>query len=416
MSRLNVELYGTLLGTLSQNDKWFDFVADVDVFAKYQLSSTIMSLAVPLLLRYSNAQKKRSAIFFAELLPEGRNFDRLAQTLPRSDRNLYGMLRKYGKDIAGALTIYDPEDPASSKKPEAEPVDGIKIRYLLENMAEAPLANSPVSGKTSLGGVQGKILLAKKDNEWYRVHNGYPSTHILKPVVPEYPTMIYDEAFCMKLAYNSGLTDHPVWIENFNGSDALVIERYDRDKNAVGSRIHQEDFNQALGLRGSEKYQEYSGKVSAKRIAQTLSRFGTGEDVRKFASQLIFSAAIGNLDMHAKNISILHHPNETISISPVYDQVPLRHQNTDGRLAMSIGGEYLHENLTLKLIATELASWQCAPFSDESETLGFITDCLKTYNNALENTPASDKAYPKLKTDIAFFINKLLLYMKGGRI
>jgi len=413
MSKLNVELYGTVLGSLSRNEKWFDFTVDTDAFAKYQISSTIMSLAVPLNLLYTNAQKKRCANFFAELLPEGRNFEWLAQTLPRGDRTLYGMLRKYGKDIAGALVIYDPEDPASSEKPGAEPVDGAKIRYLLENMPQAPLANSPVSGKTSLGGIQGKIVLARKDSVWHRVHNGHPSTHILKPVVPEFPTMIYDEAFCMQMAYSSGLTEHPVWIENFNGMDALVIERYDRIKDKRGDRLHQEDFNQVLGARGSEKYQEFGGKVSAKRIAQTLKRHGNTEDIRKFASQLIFAAAIGNLDMHAKNASILHFPNETITLSPTYDQVPLRHQNTDGKMALAIGGEYVHANISLMAVASELASWKCDVFSHESETIAFIRNCLENYDRALHNTPADDRAYPKLKAQISLFISNLL---SGKRI
>jgi len=415
MSKLNVELYGKLLGKITQNNKWFDFVADNDVFEKYQISSTIMSLAVPLLLRYTNAQKRRCANFFAELLPEGRNFDWLARTLPNGDRNLYGMLRKYGKDIAGALFIFDPDDPTSSAKPETELVDGEKIRYLLENMPQEPLANSQISGKTSLGGVQGKIVLAKRENTWHRVHNGHPSTHILKPVVPEYPTMIYDEAFCMQMAYNSGLTEYPVWIESFDGSDALVIERYDRDKDADGNRLHQEDFNQALGIRGSEKYQEYGGKVSARRIAQTLGRFGNDDDVKRFASQLIFAVAIGNLDMHAKNVSIIHRPNETITLSPVYDQVPLRHQNTDGRMALSIGGEYLHASVSMMLIASELISWKCAPFSEVPETLSFITNRLETYYNALENTIANNKAYSELKNEIAFFISNLLSGKKAGK-
>ena len=300
MNKLNVELYGAVLGTLSQKEKGFSFEAYPEIFEKYKLSSTIMSLAVPLLLRYTVSQMKRSAVFFAELLPEGRNYEWLLQSLPHNERSLFGMLRKYGKDIAGALTIYDPEDSGSDNKPEIELVDGINIRYLLENMPQAALANSPIAGKTSLGGVQGKIVLAKKETSWYRVYNGAPSTHILKPVVQEYPTMIYDEEFCMNMAYQSGLTAYPVWIECFDGADALVVERYDRNNSFEGDRIHQEDFNQALGARGSEKYQEYGGKVSAKRIAQTLIRYCKDDDVKKFASQLIFAVAIGNLDMHAK--------------------------------------------------------------------------------------------------------------------
>ena len=416
MSRLNVELYGSILGTLSENERGFSFEASPEIFDKYQLSSTIMSLSVPLLLRYSVAQMKRSAVFFAELLPEGRNYDWLLLSLPHDERNFFGMLRKYGKDIAGALTIYDPEDLDSSKKPETEMVDSKKIRYLLEHMPQAALANSPVAGRTSLGGVQGKIVLAKKGTSWYRVYNGFPSTHIIKPVVQEYPTMIYDEEFCMQMAYKSELTAYPVWIESFDGADALVIERYDRINATDGDRIHQEDFNQALGARGSEKYQEYSGKVSAKRIAQTLTRYGSDDDVENFASQLIFAIAIGNLDMHAKNVSILHLPDESISLAPAYDQAALRHNSTNGRMALAVGGEYIHANITMKNIFSELFSWQCHCFSDENETISFIRKCLENYIGAIDGITPNKKAHKNLKTNIHSFISNLLTGKNVGTI
>ena len=416
MSKLNVELYGTLLGTLKRSERMFEFEADPGVFAKYQLSSTIMSVSVPLNLRYTYEQKRQVSNFFTGLLPEGCNYVWLMQSLPHGEQTRYSMLRKYGKDIAGALNIYDPEDQTSSVKAEAELVDGKKVRYLLEHMPQAALANSPYSGKTSLGGMQGKIVLAKIGATWNRVHNGYPSTHILKPAVPEYPTMIYDEAFCMQLAYNSGLTKHPVWIESFDGAEALVIERFDRNNDAEANRVHQEDFIQALGAHGNEKYQEYGGKVSAKRIAQTLEQFGKGEDVLAFASQLVFAIAIGNLDMHAKNISMLHLPDESIKLAPVYDQVPLCHQSTNGRMALAIGGEYNHANLSLSDIVSELASWQCRCFNAKAEAISFIKNCLENYSNALNSIVPDDKAYPELKADISMFISNLLTGKRIGRV
>ena len=39
MNKLNVELYGTLLGTLTRTEKGLDFETDADVFGKYQLLS-----------------------------------------------------------------------------------------------------------------------------------------------------------------------------------------------------------------------------------------------------------------------------------------------------------------------------------------------------------------------------------------
>jgi serine/threonine-protein kinase HipA len=233
--------------------------------------------------------------------------------------------------------------------------------------------------------------------------------------VQEYPTMIYDEAFCMKLVHEIGLTAYPVWIESFDGTDALVVERYDR-KNDSNGRIHQEDFNQVLGASGSEKYQEYGGKVSAKRISQTLARFGSDEDVEKFAAQLIFAIAIGNLDMHAKNVSILHLPDDSIKLAPAYDHVPLRHQSTDGKMALAIDGEYYHANITMKKIATEMVSWRCRSFPVEPEAVAFIERFLEICRVAMENASPGEKAYPRLVADISMFITNLLDGKSVGRL
>ena len=127
MSKLYVELYGTILGTLTQKGTGYEFQTCPDVFNKYRVSSTIMSLAVPLLVKYTGIKKRRSENFFKELLPEGRNHEWLLESLPYPERNSYGMLRKYGKDIAGALTIYDPDDPGSHKEASIEPVGAKEI-------------------------------------------------------------------------------------------------------------------------------------------------------------------------------------------------------------------------------------------------------------------------------------------------
>jgi serine/threonine-protein kinase HipA len=190
MSSLNVELYGVLLGTITEKDQELNFDTDSSCFDHFPVGCSVMSFSVPLNLRYTSIQRRRYQGFFAELLPEGRNLDWINQITPRERRNTYGLLHRYGKDSAGALLIYDPADPSALKKPHSEKLDASQIRGLLENMPLEPLANSPISGKMSLGGVQGKIILARKNDAWHRTHNGYPSTHILKPVVADFPTMI----------------------------------------------------------------------------------------------------------------------------------------------------------------------------------------------------------------------------------
>ena len=400
MSKLNVELYGHLLGYITEKTNNIHFEVNPDIFRNYPIATTIMSVSVPLIPRLTNIQNKRAANFFSELLPEGKNLDWLTLGLPPKKRTTFGLLKTYGRDIAGALNIFDPTQDSISNKPYTEHVDGKYIRFLLEHMPIAALANAPKTGRTSLGGVQGKILLARIEDKWHRVHNGYPSTHIIKSMSTDYPTMIYDEAFSMQLAYDIGLTKYPVWLENFDGLDALVIERYDRTSNTQGGRIHQEDFNQALGAHGIEKYQEYGGKVNLKRIAQIIEKHARHGDVIEFAKQVVFSVAIGNLDMHAKNISLLHDPHEGIQLAPVYDQVPLLHHNTDGKMAMSINGVYEHHKITLDDIVKEIMAWNCNEMKSKEAIITKVREWLEMIKAALCKVEVPNKAYPQLQSDI----------------
>src|SRR5690606_5717157 len=115
--------------------------------------------------------------------------------------------------------------------------------------------------------------------------------------------VIYDEEYGARLARRLGLMKYVTEISEFDGLPALVIERYDR---ADGERVHQEDFNQALGAAGNQKYQEYGGVVSLRRIAEVLALHADRSEIHRLARTVVFAVAIGNLDMHAKNISLLH--------------------------------------------------------------------------------------------------------------
>src|SRR5690606_26277015 len=105
-----------------------------------------------------------------------------------------------------------------------------------------------------------------------------------------------------RIARSLGLASFETWVEEFDGRAALVIERYDRSD---GARIHQEDFNQALGASGNQKYQEIGGVVSLRRVADSLQRDVPGSDLRRLAEMVLLAAAIGNLDLHTKNLGLL---------------------------------------------------------------------------------------------------------------
>jgi len=370
MADLVVELYGTRAGVLSGTWRTFDFVPDPAAAARFGIDSTVLSVAIPLTIVAVRSRKERRQNFFRELLPEGRMLARLAEQARLADQDVIGLLRAYGRDVAGALQIWDPEVPGEPKQPALEPLSSPEIAALLEHVQDNPLGNKPAGGKTSLAGVQDKIVLGRTEGGWNRVIDGWPSTHILKP--------------------------------EFTGIPAVVIERYDRSPHAPQGRIHQEDFNQVLGAAGNQKYQKYGGKVSLERIAQVFSVIGDRDSLERLFALVVVSVSVGNLDLHAKNLSLLHLPDGSMTLSPAYDVVPQAHQPNDGEVALAVGGEYRHAAITLKHLVAEGRSWGLARAADLAE------ETLTTVLQLADAEIPDERAYPGLARDISRFASNLL--------
>lgn len=402
MADLVVELYGTRAGVLSGAWRTFDFVPDPAAVARFGIDSTILSVAIPLTAVAVRSRKARRQIFFRELVPEGRMLARLAQQAGLIDQDVIGLLRAYGRDIAGALQIWDPDVQGEPKQPALEPLSSIEVANMLEHVQDNPLGNKPSGGKTSLAGVQDKIVLARTADGWNRVIDGWPSSHILKPESQDYPTSIYDEEYGARFARATGLTSFPTWIEEFEGVPALVIERYDRSPDAPQGRIHQEDFNQALGATGNQKYQKYGGKVSLARIAQVFTTVGDRDSLERLFKLVVISVAVGNLDLHAKNISLLHDPDGSMTLSPAYDIQPQAHQPNDGEVALAVGGEYRHAVLTKDHLITEGRAWGLANAPNLAE------ETLTTVLHLATTQSPHKHAHTELAQDIARFTANLL--------
>jgi serine/threonine-protein kinase HipA len=402
MADLTVELYGKRIGVLAGQWRNFDFVTDPDAVAEFGIDSPILSVAIPLTAVSVRARKERRRNFFHELLPEGRMLSRLAQQAGVLEQDVIGLLRAYGRDVAGALQIWDPDVPGEPKQPALEALSDVGVADMLEHVQQNPLGNRPSGGKTSLAGVQDKIVLARTGAGWNRVIDGWPSTHILKPESSDYPTSIYDEEFGARFARAAGLTSFSTWIEEFEGVPAVVIERYDRSPDAPQGRIHQEDFNQVLGAAGNQKYQKYGGRVSLVRIARELSGIGDRGSLERLFRLVVVSVAVGNLDLHAKNVSLLHRPDGSMTLSPAYDVVPQTHQPNDGEVALAVGGEYRHAAITMDHLVTEGHGWGLSGTPDVAEkTLATVLQLAKT-------EMPHKRAHPGLADDIARFASNLL--------
>ena len=129
--------------------------------------------------------------------------------------------------------------------------------------------------------------------------------------------------------------------------EAIVVTRYDRVRAGGSSltRMHQEDFCQALGVSPDMKYQ-YQGGPTPEDIAGLLGRVDrAGTPMReRFLDMLVFQWLIVGNDAHAKNYSLLLSGGDCL-LAPLYDACSwLLYRGTDPiprlRTAMKIGRDY----------------------------------------------------------------------------
>jgi len=410
MADLRVELYGEVVGTLVGTDRrTFDFITKESAIAEFGLGSTILSESVPFELVTNRAKAGRRRNFFAELLPEGASLDNLAAEIRVSPEDIIALLARFGRDVAGAIQIYDPGAPGEPRHPRLIAVDAAGISRMLANTQLEPLGNRPAGGRTSLAGVQDKIVLARENGNWFQVLDGRPSTHIIKPPSLRHPTIIFDEEYGLRAAKAAGLTAVDARIGDFAGTHALVIERYDRSPDAPLGRIHQEDMNQALGASKNEKYQEFGGKVSLVRVAKILGRNGDRHSVEQLLRLVTVSQAVGNLDMHGKNISMLHLPDGSTTITPAYDVVPQVHLNSDGKMALAINRKYSHAAITIDDLIAEAESWPLR------SPRAIVTETLDAVGEFVRSESPEEGAYLGLQDDVSGFTRNLLDGQPAGR-
>jgi serine/threonine-protein kinase HipA len=134
--------------------------------------------------------------------------------------------------------------------------------------------------------------------------------------------MAENEVTCLRLAKTCSLSVPDVELLGLNGTKILAIRRYDRDETSTPTtRIHQEDGCQANGAPPMQKY-EHAGGPSLKDLALVLRDHGDVGAMRGLLQRVVFNAAIGNADAHAKNFSFLHAANSSsITLAPVYDVI-----------------------------------------------------------------------------------------------
>ena len=285
---------------------------------------------------------KKARPFFAGILPEEGPREKIAEILGISQINDFAMLERIGGECAGAVSLLPegiaPTDPKNTRYHElSEP----ELQQLVAELPSRPLMVGRDGLRLSLAGAQDKLPVIVHNNRICLPLGGTPSTHILKPEPDRFPGLVANEVFCMTLAQAAGLNTPNTEYRPIGKKSCILVQRYDRatDEDCSTTRLHQEDFCQALGFPPERKYQKEGGPMLSDCIS-LLKDWSTTPvlDVPNFINGLIFNVLIGNADAHGKNYSLLYSGGER-RLSPYYDLVStLAWPDLSKNLAMKIGG------------------------------------------------------------------------------
>lgn len=266
-----------------------------------------------------NGAGGRLPIFFQNMLPEGVFRRHLAQERGCKEDDHFELLAASGLDLPGAVRAL----PVSLGREELS-----RLVTQDNDALEMSVTADPLPMGVSISGMQPKLGLieeggryvARKRNGVTRIIGKLPQVD--RELLPEV------EFLSMKLAEAAGVQICEITLEPLTklniehgytlggSSNFLAVKRFDR----IGaSRIHCEDFAQALGVDPQNKY---TGASYAAMAAMMMRHPSMGEQaVHQLLRQIVVNDLLGNYDAHLKNFCVIYPEGNAPVLAPAFDIV-----------------------------------------------------------------------------------------------
>ncbi|ELB2803185.1 HipA domain-containing protein [Vibrio alginolyticus] len=301
----------------------------------------------PRILFDDQASPRSIENYLRNLLPEGEAFEEMIQNTTISKSNTFGLIRKLGAETSGALSFRVPNSEPEETSFRAVPDDEL-IERLERNLS--PLVYWDGKVRLSVAGVQNKLNLLKRGDEWGFGEGKLSSNYILKFESGKAPCIAVNEFFCMTLAKLAGLDVANVELTRIGKTRTLIIERFDRayiEARDVVQRKHVIDGCQATDLPPGYKYERQNGDegdgvytrdgVSFPRLL-SVKTIDTVITNLKLTQWMLFNLATLNYDAHGKNISFFVTP-KGLELAPFYDLVNIEAIAQEGAKRNSRSGK-----------------------------------------------------------------------------
>ncbi|MES2834928.1 MAG: HipA domain-containing protein [Pseudomonadota bacterium] len=366
-----------------------------------------LSLSLP--LRPEPFGDVPTRVFFENLLPENDQMRRIIDLHGIDRDDFVSLLGHLGADCPGALSCV-PEGSGPVKNPgvlaaDYDELDLDTVAEFVRRMANGERLPDEARDPSPVAGYQQKMALVRLPNGAFalpKAGSGAPTTHILKtPQIPDRRDVERERAAAV-LARSAGLRVVVPDIVILGDHPSVLLERYDRVvANGVVTRLHQEDFAQALGLPAFLKY-ERRGQgdriFNAAGVAALLQHTATPVTaVREFLKLTVFNACVGNADNHAKNHSLLYTGGPAPGLAPAYDLLPTRlDPNLNPDMGFKIGAAARVETVTAEDMALLFTTFGFG----EAAALRFAVNELAPLMLALDRGASDRDFVPKLLDDM----------------
>ena len=346
MRALDVYLHGHLTGQLILRDNGLTSFQYGDAWLG-RADALRLSLSLP--LREQRFSHRACTPFFGGVLPEGRNRRLIAGILGVSEGNDFALLERIGGECAGAVTLLPEGTPTVAQDERTRELDQEELARILRKIGRQPLLAGTEGLRLSLAGAQDKLPVRLVDGCFALPLGTAASTHILKPATPDYEGLVFNEAFCLALANAAGLATAGCSVGRVADIDYLLSQRFDRRRERGHvTRLHQEDFCQALGIPAELKYQ-VEGGPSLKRCFELLRSVSSAPvlDLGALLDAIVFNLIIGNNDAHGKNFALLYSADGRTRLAPLYDLVStVFYPSLAPEMAMRVGGQRISDRVS----------------------------------------------------------------------
>ncbi len=323
--------------------------------------------------------------FFDNLLPDSDTIRRrLRDKFSTASTDTFALLSAVGRDCVGAVQLLPTdEEPVGFDRIEATPLDEAGVEQAINRAVTGGRVlglQEPDDFRISIAGAQEKTALLWHSGQWMRPLGATPTTHIFKlplglvgNVRADMSDSVENEWLCARLLGALGMPVADCEPATFGKRKVLVVERFDRALQSPQSgsawlaRLPQEDFCQALGVSGEQKYEAEGGPGIRAILRQLDTSSHAAADKLVFVKAQLAFWLMAATDGHAKNFSIFLERGGGFHMTPLYDVLsvwPIIGNGTNqvsprrAKLAMAIRSNAGSKNTHYHLHEIHTRHWQ----------------------------------------------------------